>query len=259
MLDSITRKVVSSRNLEGLKDEEVKQKWELKEKVNTLKEEKEISVKVNKEQNLKINVLENKVKELTVFKEQVDYLKENMVKVLSTYIKEEQQKDKVNWDFWHEEDLKKLISKNEDKPVEVATEIIEKWEGDVKDHAEAMDRAEAWKNWQKGLLNDEIKTQSLMLKKSDKMLEEEVTKNTKLQEESEGKSKMLARSEEREEELNRQLYLERKPLPSLPKKRNTFQKLGTKIKTKFQKFQQLVEKKKHQAQEFIAQIEVKVN
>jgi len=98
-----------------------------------------------------------------------------------------------------------------------------------------------------------------MLKKSDKMLEEEVTKNTKLQEESEGKSKMLARSEEREEELNRQLYLERKPLPSLPKKRNTFQKLGTKIKTKFQKFQQLVEKKKHQAQEFIAQIEVKVN
>jgi len=49
-----------------------------------------------------------------------------MVKVLSTYIKEEQQKDKVNWDFWHEEDLKKLISKNEDKPVEVATEIIEK-------------------------------------------------------------------------------------------------------------------------------------
>jgi len=98
-----------------------------------------------------------------------------------------------------------------------------------------------------------------MLQKSDKMLEEEVAKNTKLQEESEEKSKMLARSEEREEELNRQLYLERKPLPALPKKRNTFQKLGSRIKTKFQKLQQLVENKKHQTREFTARIEAKVN
>jgi chromosome segregation ATPase len=50
-----------------------------------------------------------------------------------------------------------------------------------------------------------------------------------------------------------------KPLPSLPKKRNTFQKLGTKIKTKYQKFQQLAEKKKQQTQQFIARIEVKAN
>jgi hypothetical protein len=32
-------------------------------------------------------------------------------------------------------------------------------------------------------LNDEIKQKSLMLQKSDKMLEEEITKNAKLQEE----------------------------------------------------------------------------
>jgi len=98
-----------------------------------------------------------------------------------------------------------------------------------------------------------------MLQESDKMIEEEIAKNTKLQEELEEKSKMLAKSEEREEELNRQLYLERKPLPVLPKKRNSFQKLGSKIKIKFQKLQQLVENKKHQAQEFTAQMEVKVN
>jgi hypothetical protein len=70
---------------------------------------------------------------------------------------------------------------------------------------------------------------------------------------------MLVKSEEREEEINRQLYLERKPLPALPKKWNTFQKLGSRIKTKFQKLQQLVENKKHQTQEFTAQIEIKVN
>jgi len=108
-------------------------------------------------------------------------------------------------------------------------------------------------------LNDEIKAQALMLQKADKMLEEEIAKNTKIQEELEEKSKMLAKSEEREEELNRQLYLERKALPALPKKQNTFQKLGSRIKTKFQKLQQLVENKKHQTQEFTAQIEVKVN
>jgi len=98
-----------------------------------LKKKKEELVKENldyqrktEEQSLKISDLENKVKELTVFKEQIDYLKENMAKVLSTYIKEEQQEEKANWDYWHEEDLKKLINKNEDKPVEVATEVIEK-------------------------------------------------------------------------------------------------------------------------------------
>jgi hypothetical protein len=47
-----------------------------------------------------------------------------------------------------------------------------------------------------------------------------------------------------------------KPLPSLPKRQNTFQKLGTKIKTKFQKLQQLSEKKKQQVQQFIARVEV---
>jgi len=42
----------------------------------------------------------------------------------------------------------------------------------------------------------------------------------------------------------------------LPEKQRKFQKLGTKIKTKFQN---LAKKIKHQEKEFVAQIEVKVN
>ncbi|CAJ0637633.1 6712_t:CDS:2 [Entrophospora sp. SA101] len=42
----------------------------------------------------------------------------------------------------HKEDLKELINENEDKPVEVAIEVIEKWEKDAKDFSEALDTAE---------------------------------------------------------------------------------------------------------------------
>ncbi|CAG8444791.1 379_t:CDS:2 [Diversispora eburnea] len=105
-----------------------------------------------------------------------------------------------------------------------------KWDEDVRDRTVSLDLAEKWKDFQKGLLNDEIKTQSLMLLKC-----LEIGKNTKLQEESEDKSKILAKRKEREEELNRWLYLKRKPLPALPKKQNTLQKLGSRIKTKIPK------------------------
>ncbi|CAJ0647187.1 3623_t:CDS:2, partial [Entrophospora sp. SA101] len=40
------------------------------------------------------------------------------------------------------QDLKELINENEDKPVEVAIEVIEKWEKDAKDFSEALDTAE---------------------------------------------------------------------------------------------------------------------
>ena len=97
------------------------------------------------------------------------------------------------------------------------------------------------------------------------MLEEEVAKNTKLQEESEEKSKMLARSKEREEELNRQLYLERKPLPALSKeenntltKQNTFKQLKTKTRVKVQQLQKLIKRKKFHSQALVTKIEVPV-
>ena len=65
---------------------------------------------------------------------------------------------------------------------------------------------------------------------------------------------MLDESDERNEELKRLLFLERKPLPSLPKKQNKLQKLETKVKTKIQT---LVKKVKHQEQALVARIEVK--
>ena len=206
---------------------------------------------------------EKKIADLNKYKEQVEDLEKKLTEILLVWHEEQEEIDNVSWEDqfhnWDLGELKNLTSRTEKELNKVVFEVIEKLEQSSKDLAEAINKAEEWKNWQKGLLNDEIKQKSLMLQKSDKMLEEEVTKNTKLQEESEEKSKMLARSEEREEELNRQLYLERKPLPALPKKRNTFQKLGSRIKTKFQKLQQLVENKKHQTQEFTVQIEVKVN
>ena len=51
-------------------------------------------------------LLEKKVAELTPFKEQVENLKENMAKTLNTYLKEEQQEEKNDWDYWHKEDLR---------------------------------------------------------------------------------------------------------------------------------------------------------
>ncbi|CAI2173329.1 18012_t:CDS:2 [Funneliformis geosporum] len=63
----------------------------------------------------------------------------------NTKLAEEQRKS-VNQnyfkDYWHKEDLKELINENEDKPVEVAMEVIEKWEKDAKDFTEALDIAE---------------------------------------------------------------------------------------------------------------------
>jgi len=46
-----------------------------------------------------IKELKNKVKELTVFKEQIESLKENMAETLLTYCEEEKQEEKGNWDY----------------------------------------------------------------------------------------------------------------------------------------------------------------
>ncbi|CAG8472741.1 1123_t:CDS:1, partial [Funneliformis caledonium] len=42
----------------------------------------------------------------------------------------------------HKKDLKELINENEDKPVEVAIEVIEKWKKNAKDFSKALDIAE---------------------------------------------------------------------------------------------------------------------
>ncbi|CAG8720080.1 15330_t:CDS:1, partial [Funneliformis caledonium] len=122
------------------------------------------------------------------------------------------------------------------------------------------------------LLNDEIKQKSLMLQKSDKMLEEEITKNAKLQEELAQKLEMLRKNDQRfedeakeREELKIQLYLERKPLPALPKeenntltKQNTFKQLKTKTRVKVQQLQKLIKRKKFHSQALVTKIEVPV-
>jgi len=65
---------------------------------------------------------------------------------------------------------------------------------------------------------------------------------------------MLAKSEKREEELKTQLYLERKPLPPLPKKKNKFKLLDIGKKMKIA-FQNLI-KKESKNHKFVSKIEV---
>ena len=111
-----------------------------------------------------------------------------------------------------------------------------------------------------------------MLQKSDKMLEEEIIKNEKLQEELAQKLEMLRKNDQRfedeakeREELKIQLYLERKPLPALPKeenntltKQNIFKQLTTKTRAKVQQLQKLIKRKKFHSQALVTKIEVPV-
>ena len=67
------------------------------------------------------------------------------------------------------------------------------------------------------------------------------------------------------EELKIQLYLERKPLPALPKeenntltKQNTFKQLKTKTRVKVQQLQKLIKKEKFHSQAVVTKIEVLV-
>ena len=102
---------------------------------------------------------------------------------------------------------------------------------------------------------------SEMLQTSSNRLAEEISKNTKLQGDLEekieiinGNNKRFQEEKKEREELEWQLYLERKSLPLLPKKQNRFKMLGEKIKTKFQ---HLI-KKEFKKQEFTAKVEVLV-
>jgi len=197
--------------------------------------------------------LKEKVEELTVFKERIENLEQNVVEIL-TKVKEKEDQEITYWEKGEPQELLTNIKKG--NLVQTVVRVIKKIKRDVKTHYEALGTSEIWNKNQKTELTKEVKEKSQMLQKSGKRLAEEISKNEELREESEEKSKMLAKNEkkfdEEREELKRQLYLERKPLPSLPKKQNKFRHLGKKIKTKFQC---LIEKESKK-QEFVAKIEV---
>ena len=94
-----------------------------------------------------------------------------------------------------------------------------------------------------------------LLDEADEIIKDRDSRIEELEKNLKEKLEMLDESDERNDELKTQLYLANKTLPSLPKKQNAFQKLGSKMKTKFQRF---VEKTKAQKQELIAKIEVKI-
>jgi len=196
---------------------------------------------------------DTKIEELTVFKEQIENLEQNVVEIL-TKVKEKEDQEITYWEKGEPQELLTNIKKG--NLVQTVVRVIKKIKRDVKTHYEALGTSEIWNKNQKTELTKEVKEKSQMLQKSGKRLAEEISKNEELREESEEKSKMLAKNEkkfdEEREELKRQLYLERKPLPSLPKKQNKFRHLGKKIKTKFQC---LIEKESKK-QEFVAKIEV---
>ena len=103
---------------------------------------------------------------------------------------------------------------------------IEESEAEASCHLDALEVAEKWKILQQQLLRDEL------AKAHDR--------------------RVLLRKIESENQQLKELYLNVKTLPSLPKKQSKFKQLGIKVKTKFQ---QLIERGKNQ--DLIARIEVK--
>src|SRR3954453_21114070 len=67
-----------------------------------------------------------------------------------------------------------------------------------------------------------------LLDEANEIIENRDSQIRDLQKDLKEKLEMLDESDERNEELKRLLFLERKPLPSLPKKQNKLQKLEQK-------------------------------
>ncbi len=167
------------------------------------------------------------------------------------------------------------------KEFESLKKQLESAELDAEVHLEALSKAEQWKfkqlahklislnkvrnmtidynetlhNTKQKNMKEEIIHKSELLEENRKVIEEQEEKKRKLQSELENSLELLKDARKTIEEKELELYLANKPLPSLPKKRNKFQKLGTKIKTKFQ---QLIKKEECQKQELVARIEVSV-
>lgn len=132
---------------------------------------------------------------------------------------------------------------------------IEEEEIKVESHLDALERAQAWREWQRGLLEEEIKNKSEILEENRKLIEKQGKENIKLQSELENESELLREARKIIEKQELELYLSNKPLPKTPSK---FKVLKERVKTNFKQFQQLIKKTRIKTQEFAARIEVKV-
>jgi hypothetical protein len=103
-------------------------------------------------------------------------------------------------------------------------------------------------------LNKKVADKSELLETSNGIIKTERAKVQELEKKLEEKSELLKEANRIIKEQNMKAYLDNKPLPKTP---NKFKLLKKEAKTKFKQFQQVVKKVKFQAQEFIAQIEVK--
>ena len=202
--------------------------------------------------------LAEQVKELGKFKEQVESLKKF---VMDNLLKDKEKEDE-EISYWEKGKLEELLKNIEDKNLnQTVIEVLKKWERDAKAHLDFIEVCEELCSEQRQLLLKEVADKSEMLQTSSNRLAEEISKNTKLQGDLEekieiinGNNKRFQEEKKEREELEWQLYLERKSLPLLPKKQNRFKMLGEKIKTKFQ---HLI-KKEFKKQEFTAKVEVLV-
>jgi hypothetical protein len=210
--------------------------------------------------------LAKQVKELEPFKEKVEELRKKITELLLDYSKlseEDIENERIYWQIDEPEELSEKLKNNGLEELnEVIMRIIEKWEVDAKTHFVYLVEVSKLFNEKKVEgLKEEIEEKSVLLEKRDKRINEEVLKSAKLQEGLEQKEedlrnrdKKLEIEKKEKEELKWQLYLERKTLPTLPKKENKLKQLGVKIKSNFQ---QLIKWGKNQKQEFISRIEVK--
>ena len=105
-------------------------------------------------------------------------------------------------------------------------------------------------------MNKEVANKSELLQESEKTIENQNAKIEKSEKELSEKSELLKEVQELIENQNVLLSLNDESLLTTPSK---FKSFKAKTVNKFQQFQQLVKKPKVQTQEFIAQIEVKVN
>lgn len=160
-------------------------------------------------------------------------------------------KEKIEKEVENDELKGKLREK--ETTIKNLEEKIEKLELMERTHIEAFEVSERWNKDQKIELIKEYNDCVDLLHETDELIEDRDNTIGDLRKDSKERQELLDERDEQNEELRRQLDLERKPLPSLPKKQNKFQQLGTKIKTKFQN---LVKKVKHQERELVARIEV---
>jgi len=210
-----------------------------------------------KEKDAEISELEQKVKKLTVFKEQIEDLEKKTVEIL-TKVKKEEDQEITYWEKGEPQELLNNIKKG--NLVQTVIRVIKKWKRDAKVHFKFIDAAKELNDGIKSELRKEVADNSETLRVERETLAAEREKNRELQKKLEESLEMLEevrgnlRGERKKtQELTGLLNLFTKPLPKAPKKFKIFKE---KAKTKLQN---LAEKTKHQSQELFARMEVRVN